>query len=839
MLLNFLRDPRGSVLPIFAIAAIPLVVATGAVVDYTNAYDQRGLVQDAMDAAALAAGKQVGLMTTDELKAEAENFYLANVGVGKITNIPTLETSIEGSTVDVTTELHVPTYFLGLIGLNEFIFNLRTQVTIAMGTLEVVMVLDNSTSMCLSCSAADQNSPTTKIGTLKTAATGLVNTLYGLGATSTKPEPVKIGLAPFAGSVNVGPGVDWVDKLGNGTNAGQAIKAESGGAVTSFNPYTQFATLQYSNGNPVTWAGCVEERPMPYAVDDTPPSLAANPTSDEKKTLFVPMFAPDESDAWTCGTGTCLNAGTGTSNRRYNGVPSTSSVSFNNYLPDVGSAAACGPGVTTTIANPAVLTSNNHGLAADNEIAFQTTGSLPTGLSTASMYYAVPGPNVNTFYVSAASTTTVTVGSGTSQTFTVTSASPAVFTRSSHGLTAGTAIQLSTTGSMYSPLTAGSTYYVISSGLSSSNFRVSTTSGGSAVNTSGSQSGTHSYVREALFTKSSHGLSVGDAVMFTTTGSLPTGISANTVYYVRLVPSSSTFTISATSGGGPIFPGSSQSGTHSFHKLIATSGSQSGTHTYTAAAQWTCQSDNSNCGGTNNGRSANLALAGANISGQALCKYGTVANKAVIPATFTVNSIKGGPNYMCTTTAVTPLTTAQQTVIDAINAQEANGYTNITSGIMWGWRMLSPTAPFTEGRSNDDNENQKILIVMTDGENTYQPYMQASSNPSSSTAAGKFIKSSYGAWGYLYSNNIGTTSTQSATVFTNLNARTAAACENAKTDGIRIYTIAFQVTDTATVNMLKNCASDPTMAFKSDNNAALIAAFNAIGDDLSLLRIAM
>jgi hypothetical protein len=77
-------------------------------------------------------------------------------------------------------------------------------------------------------------------------------------------------------------------------------------------------------------------------------------------------------------------------------------------------------------------------------------------------------------------------------TFTVTIASPAVFTKTAHGLTAGDKLIFSTTGALPTGLTAGTTYYVISAGLTSNDFEVSTTEGGSAVNTSGTQSGTHS-----------------------------------------------------------------------------------------------------------------------------------------------------------------------------------------------------------------------------------------------------------------------------------------------------------------------------------------------------------
>ena len=757
MLLKFLRDNRGNILPTFALIVVPLLVSTGAVVDYTNAYDQRSLVQDALDSAALAAGKQVGVMDTEELEAEAESFYLANIGVGKITNVPTIQTEIDGTTVDVNTTLHVPTYFLGMIGLDEFVFDLRAQVTIAMGTIEVAMVLDNSTSMA-SCTPSPCDA---KIAALRTAASALATTLYGLGATSTKPEPVKIALAPFAASVNVGPGATFVDTLGRATYAGDAQKGE--GAAASLNPFDYFSTLLNADGSAVTWGGCVQERPIPFDVSDDAPSTEANPTADEAKTLFLPMFAPDEADPWTCSTTTCSYAGTGSSSRRYNGATSGNK-SYNNYLPDGGDTLTCG-GVsasktfTVTKANPGVFTRNGHGLANFTNIVFNTTGALYGGLTAGQSYYVAPGSTANTFRVS----TTSSAVNLTS----ITVASPAVFTKSSHGLSAGTAVTFQTGGSLPSPLTAGTTYYVISSGLSTDSFRVSTTSGGSAINTSGSQSGTHSYVR-----------------------------------------------------------------------LVSTnSGSQSGTHSYvlnTQAANFTCQSGDDDCGTAGHGKSEEKALAGINISTDQQCKYGTVANKATI-ADITISSMEGGPNYMCTTQAVTPLTATEATVVDNITAQQAYGYTNITAGIMWGLRLLSPTEPFTQGRAYTNNENDKIMIVMTDGENTYFPYVPGSSP---STYNNKFLKSGFGAWGYIYKSHLGINTTNSTTIFTTLNARTALACQEAKDANIQVYTIAFQVTDAPTLAMLTACASDQSMAYQSGSNEQLIADFAAIGDDISLLRIA-
>jgi microcystin-dependent protein len=68
-----------------------------------------------------------------------------------------------------------------------------------------------------------------------------------------------------------------------------------------------------------------------------------------------------------------------------------------------------------------------------------------------------------------------------------------------------------------------------------------------------------------VFTLAAHGLVIGDRVYLTTTGALPTGLSANTIYYVVSTPTTDTFTLSATEGGSAINTSGTQSGTHSVH----------------------------------------------------------------------------------------------------------------------------------------------------------------------------------------------------------------------------------------------------------------------------------
>lgn len=83
------------------------------------------------------------------------------------------------------------------------------------------------------------------------------------------------------------------------------------------------------------------------------------------------------------------------------------------------------------------------------------------------------------------------------QTATVTIASPGVVTANAHGLVAGCAIVWTTTGALPTGITAGTIYYVIATGLTANAFQFSATVGGAAVNTSGSQSGTHTIISNA------------------------------------------------------------------------------------------------------------------------------------------------------------------------------------------------------------------------------------------------------------------------------------------------------------------------------------------------------
>jgi len=76
---------------------------------------------------------------------------------------------------------------------------------------------------------------------------------------------------------------------------------------------------------------------------------------------------------------------------------------------------------------------------------------------------------------------------------------------------------------------------------------------------------TISIASPGVITSNTHGLVVGEQVFLTTTGALPTGLSANTRYYV-VSSATNTITVSTTLGGTAINTSGSQSGTHTLRR---------------------------------------------------------------------------------------------------------------------------------------------------------------------------------------------------------------------------------------------------------------------------------
>jgi Flp pilus assembly protein TadG len=78
-----------------------------------------------------------------------------------------------------------------------------------------------------------------------------------------------------------------------------------------------------------------------------------------------------------------------------------------------------------------------------------------------------------------------------------------------------------------------------------------------------------------------------------------------------------------------------------------------------------------------------------------------------------------GPNDSCTIPAITPLTGNKTALNTAIDLMQPTGNTNVPEGIAWGWRAVSHGEPFSQGVEDSRKDIDKVVIVLTDGANTY------------------------------------------------------------------------------------------------------------------------
>ncbi len=229
-----------------------------------------------------------------------------------------------------------------------------------------------------------------------------------------------------------------------------------------------------------------------------------------------------------------------------------------------------------------------------------------------------------------------------------------------------------------------------------------------------------------------------------------------------------------------------------------------------------------------------------------------------------------GPNSSCTTNPITPLqdvTTAEskQVILDAIDDMRPTGNTNVPEGTAWGWRVVSSGAPFTQGRPDIERGNDKVIIVLTDGANTYGDLSD------DSWADLALNRSTYAAYGYTGKGYNGTTTTTrmfmdttsnvSKSTYTNTNYQAAMdeqmqmVCANAKAPdqgNVIVVTVALDLdatkpADKKAIEALTKCASDsrfkknadgtPKKLFYNATGSNLAEKFKEIADELSNLRI--
>jgi Flp pilus assembly protein TadG len=277
---RFWASRRGSVAPVFAMMALPLTMVAGFSVDLSRAYQGHAKLQQAVDATALALSHLPTSTPLATLNAQAQNWINADLHDSDLALPATVTVTVSNGQLALDARTQAQAVLSGLVGINQFNMDATATTKWGLNHVEVALVLDNTGSM----------SANNKLPTLTAAAQNLVTTL--MAQAGNDPNAVKISIVPFSMTVNVGSqyqNASWITGV-MPTAYGSDIFA-----TANTNRFTLFSQLGKA------WGGCVETRPMPYDVQDTPPS------SGTPATMFVPFFAPDEPDTPTSGGGVFFN----------------------------------------------------------------------------------------------------------------------------------------------------------------------------------------------------------------------------------------------------------------------------------------------------------------------------------------------------------------------------------------------------------------------------------------------------------------------------------------------------------------------------------------------------
>ncbi len=147
--------------------------------------------------------------------------------------------------------------------------------------------------------------------------------------------------------------------------------------------------------------------------------------------------------------------------------------------------------------------------------------------------------------------------------------------------------------------------------------------------------------------------------------------------------------------------------------------------------------------------------------------------------------------------SVKELTDDISSVRDYIPKLVPGGTTNITIGVQWGMEALSPSVPLSGGAAFGDVGTKKYMIVVTDGENTANSW---------------------------------------TTVTSQIDARTAIACTNAKAKGITVFVVKVIEGNS---NMLRTCASKPEYFYDLTNASQINGALSGIFETIKKTRLTM
>ena len=179
---------------------------------------------------------------------------------------------------------------------------------------------------------------------------------------------------------------------------------------------------------------------------------------------------------------------------------------------------------------------------------------------------------------------------------------------------------------------------------------------------------------------------------------------------------------------------------------------------------------------------------------------GNYDTNVVVPTTTITATLFPAEQYSSCPLQLTGLSYDWTTMNSMVNQMTPNGNTNQAIGLALGWQSLVGGGLFTAPPMDPNFQYNQVIILLTDGLNTQDRWY-----------------------------------TDQASI----DARQQLTCNNIRTAGITLYTVQVNTDGDPTSTLLQNCATDPGKFFLLTSASQIVTTFNAIGTNISKLRVAM
>ena len=187
---------------------------------------------------------------------------------------------------------------------------------------------------------------------------------------------------------------------------------------------------------------------------------------------------------------------------------------------------------------------------------------------------------------------------------------------------------------------------------------------------------------------------------------------------------------------------------------------------------------------------------------------------ATAPMTSDTSTLFPARNDTYCPTAAMGLSYDWTSMTTVVNGLTPNGGTNQPVGLVAGWHSIAGIGPFTAPAKDPNYKYSEVIILMSDGLNTWDRWYGTGSSTNTSVDARMYSSSGAGT------------------------------CANIKNAGITLYTIQVNTGGDPTSTLLQNCAggpdkfADPSKFYIVTTASGLGTVFNSIGTNLTQLRVA-